>query len=378
MSKNILQKIFQDIGVNIVNVFPFLNEEKKEHFEYNILLFSAKIKDEKSFWLYLRKIFKFLNNSHTRLIKPSGKIFRALGFRVMSMKNKLFLCNEKKRLGELIEIDGELAIKKYNRLVRKRYGGTVEYRRHLVLNNLLIGGHKNLELKIKTKESVERLMIKRSRKKLSSGLNVKASIVDCVGVLKIKSLVFDADNVAKIDRIIEKFIKQKVKGVIIDLRGNGGGDSRLAKHLASYFINKRVKFALTKNRIAGSELKFKTNILWVEPNGKKLDWPLVILVNVECCSSTEYFIAGMKDNNRAMILGQRTGGGTGNPVKFSFELNKKKYYYLVSTWMYYRCNGKLVEGRGIFPDVVVEDNILNFEKQDMALNNALDILLAGE
>lgn len=53
----------------------------------------------------------------------------------------------------------------------------------------------------------------------------------------------------------------------------------------------------------------------------------------------------MKDNDRAVIIGEKTGGGQG------IKLNGKKFEYLMATWRYFRKNGRLVEGRGIESDL---------------------------
>lgn len=106
-------------------------------------------------------------------------------------------------------------------------------------------------------------------------------------------------------------------GLIIDLRGNGGGDLTAAEKLASRFTEKRVLtgYSYYKNGPGHNDFS-EPEENWLEPNRYNLRWikPVVLIVNRSCFSSANDFASTMKALPTVTLLGDTTGGGGGLPM----------------------------------------------------------------
>jgi len=150
-------------------------------------------------------------------------------------------------------------------------------------------------------------------------------------------------------RLIEELKKQKVNGIVIDLRSNGGGSLQEAIELTGLFIKTgpvvQVKDAFG---IVKVEKDNDESILW--------DGPLAVLVNRFSASASEIFAAAMQDYGRAVILGEQTyGKGT---VQNSFNLNqfiqidgKKLGDLHLTIAKFYRISGGSTQHKGVVPDI---------------------------
>jgi hypothetical protein len=107
-----------------------------------------------------------------------------------------------------------------------------------------------------------------------------------------------------------------LKGVIIDVRSNGGGNMRNAYMLASCFTDHSYEFAKQRIKSGPGKNEFSAwTAMRVNPkNGKRFSGPVVILTNRRSYSATTYFAQMMKLNSRAILIGDNTGGGGGSPV----------------------------------------------------------------
>jgi carboxyl-terminal processing protease len=160
-----------------------------------------------------------------------------------------------------------------------------------------------------------------------------------------------------IDQKLSWFKRKSIKALIIDVRGNYGGDSRLARGLAGHFFEQQVSFGAVKQRLKNSTLHLENIKLLVEPQLPYYSWSIILLVDAGCFSSNEYFIAGLKDNKRAYVIGEATGGGSGNPKKFVIPFKNESFDLWVSTWRYIRPNGQALEGGGISPNLVIHKTL---------------------
>lgn len=142
------------------------------------------------------------------------------------------------------------------------------------------------------------------------------------------------------------------QALIIDIRGNPGGYTRVAARMAGRFFRARTLFTTftRKQYVLGIGLTVPSMTFPVNPNGRWIYLrPIVLLIDPLVFSSAEFFAAGMKDSGRAMLIGQTTAGSSGNPKVF----HAGPLTYRVSTWREYRRNGRLIEGQGIEPSITV-------------------------
>lgn len=113
---------------------------------------------------------------------------------------------------------------------------------------------------------------------------------------------------------------QTCNGLIIDVRGNGGGRMDNARRLASHFTNERTLVGYTIHKTGPGHSDFSQPWAdYMEPStGVRWQKPVVVLTNRECYSATNTFIRDMKRCPLVTTLGDKTGGGSGMP--FSSEL----------------------------------------------------------
>ncbi|WP_347159808.1 carboxy terminal-processing peptidase [Pontibacter chitinilyticus] len=192
----------------------------------------------------------------------------------------------------------------------------------------------------------------------SAMVNDKAKI----GYIKLPGFYADFENngapssAEDVKREIAKLKAAGMKGLVLDLRNNGGGSLADAVQMSGLFIDKgpivQVKTATGKAVVLDDR----------DPQ-VQYDGPLVILVNSNSASASEILAAAMQDYNRAVIMGTPTyGKGT---VQQFFELDDalpsqfnafKPFGALkLTTQKFYRINGGTTQLRGVTPDVILPD-----------------------
>ena len=121
-------------------------------------------------------------------------------------------------------------------------------------------------------------------------------------------------SAAQLDHLMER--ARGAKGVIIDVRNNGGGSSLNAYNLAACFAAEPVVFAYERIKAGPGPAGFSPwKGLTVSPrSGPRYDGRVVVLVNRRTYSAATYFAQMMKTLPQAVLLGDQTGGGGGTPV----------------------------------------------------------------
>ena len=110
------------------------------------------------------------------------------------------------------------------------------------------------------------------------------------------------------------------KGLIIDVRNNGGGDLTNAQRLAGRFTNEKILVGYMCHKTGKGHDDFsEPRAEYIEPS-QSIRWqkPVVVLVNRSCYSAANTFVRNMKEMPLVTIMGDQTGGGSGMP--FSSEL----------------------------------------------------------
>lgn len=185
----------------------------------------------------------------------------------------------------------------------------------------------------------------RSKIRLSPTFDIKDRIL----YIKIPSWVM---LLGDIDKKLISFCHKNIKkydSLIIDVRDNEGGNSRVAHNFAGIFFKKNVTFGTLVAKYKG-KLKKEPYVL---KKHKKIyiDKPIIIIINNKCFSSNELFIAPFKISKRAVLVGERTRGGSANPLAINFEVAGKDYKARIPRWRFY-LKGKKdpIEKTGIEPD----------------------------
>lgn len=145
---------------------------------------------------------------------------------------------------------------------------------------------------------------------------------------------------------------QSCKGLIIDVRNNGGGSLSLSNDLASWFFERDTTSLYLLEKIGPGHSDFSAPKPITTTASSSLFWgkPVVVLTNRMCYSATNAFVGRMKDAPYALIVGDRTGGGGGFPL--SDELPNGWLVRLSSAQML-NANKEQIEF-GIDPDLKVD------------------------
>jgi C-terminal processing protease CtpA/Prc len=177
------------------------------------------------------------------------------------------------------------------------------------------------------------------------------------------------DVEAALDRLAD------ARALVIDVRGNGGGDERLAWRIAGRFAGERTAYGYAQARdptLPGRDGFLERFAKAFDPlPGRERDPRRVaVLQGPYCVSSTEWFLLMMGALDGVTTLGLRSRGATGNPQPFELF---PTFVVHVPTQRGFTLAGEPIEGRGIPPDVEVAQGEPG---TDAALERALDLLRA--
>lgn len=192
-----------------------------------------------------------------------------------------------------------------------------------------------------------------------------------IGVINLPTFYvdFDAQRQRKADykssskdvqRLLEELMKEKIDGLILDLRNNGGGSLQEAVSLTDLFIDQGpvVQIRTPDDRInRHHRSRFKA----------LYSGPLVVLVNRLSASASEIFAGAIQDYNRGIIVGAQTfGKGTVQSVNPLVEGGLK-----ITESKFYRVSGDSTQHRGIIPDIAIPLLIDPDEVGESSYDNAL-------
>ncbi|HEA84021.1 MAG TPA: S41 family peptidase [Thermodesulfobacterium geofontis] len=149
---------------------------------------------------------------------------------------------------------------------------------------------------------------------------------------------------------------QQIKGVVLDLRYNPGGLLSSAIEVADEFLENGIIVSIKgKNKDAQMEFKAKPN-----PPQRKHPYPIAILINHGTASAAEIVTGALRDNNRAIVLGQKSFGKGLVQTVIPLEEN---YAVKLTTAYYYTPNGICIDKIGIKPDIEIPEVEIS-EKKD--------------
>jgi hypothetical protein len=144
-----------------------------------------------------------------------------------------------------------------------------------------------------------------------------------------------------------------VRAMIVDLRGNGGGDDRNGKAVVARFTDATRLIRQVRFRDGPEHDDFGPLIDdFIEPDGaQSFDGPVAVLTNRRVFSSAETMVLAFDVLPNVVRVGDFTGGGSANPAEFRL-LNG--WSYTVSRWIVNRPDGTTFEGVGIEPDIRID------------------------
>ncbi|GAA7988768.1 S41 family peptidase [Helicobacter pylori] len=136
----------------------------------------------------------------------------------------------------------------------------------------------------------------------------------------------------------------KVKGIVLDLRGNPGGLLNQAVGLSNLFIKEGVLVS-QKGKNKEENLEYKAN-----GRAPYTNLPIAVLVNGGSASASEIVAGALQDHKRAVIIGEKTFGK--GSVQVLLPVNKDEAIK-ITTARYYLPSGRTIQAKGITPDIVI-------------------------
>ncbi len=205
-----------------------------------------------------------------------------------------------------------------------------------------------------------------------------------IGVIDLPSFYIDFAAVRRGDedynssghdvlRILNEFADQKIDGLIVDLRSNGGGSLTEAVDLSGFFI--------PDGPIVQVKDKASTSVLRDNDRGQiAYGGPMLVLVNRYSASATEIFSAALKDYHRAIVVGDPHTHGKGS-VQVVTDLNNYMLYIAserfdagqlkLTNAKFYRINGESTQIKGVEADIPLPGFSETEETGERALRHAL-------
>lgn len=172
--------------------------------------------------------------------------------------------------------------------------------------------------------------------------SVRSRVENSVGILTITR--FDADTGTLARQAAESFKSQNVKGVILDLRDNGGGYLDAGRDVAGLWVQNKVIVSERTNGKVVDEVKSTASPILA-------DVKTVVLVNGSSASASEIVAGALQDYKTATLVGEKTYG-KGTVQKMINLADGRELKVTVARW--YTPNGKNITKEGITPEQKVE------------------------
>jgi len=178
-------------------------------------------------------------------------------------------------------------------------------------------------------------------------------------------------------------LPDNINGIIIDVRGNQGGDLGDLNFFVGHFIESPLHFGYTQTKSGNGRLDYTP---WIkayvnpEPEGKEVSVPIIVLADMSSASLSEAVVMAFKTLPKSLFIGETTWGATGpiaeqdvyNDGQFKIESFLKvtaascKFKYL---------DGKIYEGIGFSPDIFVPFNSIAISnREDTQLEEAISLI----
>lgn len=212
-------------------------------------------------------------------------------------------------------------------------------------------------------KDVENITIIRDIIRINS---VKLDIQDSIGILRITKFGSDTDKL--FNNAVNTIIREDLDGIVIDLRNNPGGFLDVGVKVANEFLDGGL---IVEERFKdGKIIPFSA-----DGDGKLSQISVIVLVNEGSASAAEIVAGALRDNNRAILVGQPTYG-KGSVQEVEEFSDGSALRVTVAHW--YMPSGEPISENGIRPDILVKDD--EESSEDVQLIRAIEELnkLIGE
>jgi len=346
------------------------------------------VSDEKDFYVLLDQMVGELRDSHTRVYSPiqhnerknqkrAGSGITIKEIEGLAVISSITPDSEAARLGikagMIVRAVNNQPIKQAIAEARLSVGVSSSERatQMRVFSKILTGEPEtilNLEL---TDSDGKTLKFALTRRVVSVKPQVTAQILPS-GIAYVKFSGFDEELEKQIEQTLKDF--KDAPALILDLRGNGGGDGEFGLRFAGHFFNDKITVAKIVTRsgkppIPGMPMLLEAGI----KDAQIFSRPLVILVNEATASTAELITNAFQEQKRAVVFGTNSCGCVlafldYKPLKGGGDLTLSEFGFITA-------KGKKLEGKGVLPDKIIPLNLRDIQTgRDTALEQAEQFL----
>ncbi len=208
-------------------------------------------------------------------------------------------------------------------------------------------------------------------------MQVSKRSVRRLGVITLPSFYADFEegkvsSATDVEKILKRLTEERIDGLILDLRNNGGGSLEEVRRMTGFFMDRgpvvQVKNTLSQVQVKDSE------------NGKPIySGPMVVLTDKSSASASEILAGALQDYNRAVVVGESSTFGKGTvqqPMDIGrmlplFSVRNKAGLLKVTIQKFYRPSGSSTQMDGVKSDVVVPSLMDALEMGEAFLDHPL-------
>lgn len=209
----------------------------------------------------------------------------------------------------------------------------------------------DIELSIRRKGEKELLEFVLTRAEIKVASVRGENLGDGIGYLRITQFQDKSGTelIAAIAKLQKKATKNKerLNGLVLDLRNNPGGVLGAAVEVSDAFLNSGL-IVYTEGRISESDFRYSATEETIAE-----DIPLIVLINGGSASASEIVAGALQDHKRAVIVGTQSFGKGSVQSVLPIAGNKA---IKLTTARYFTPNGRSIQAQGIQPDVFVEQS----------------------
>lgn len=238
---------------------------------------------------------------------------------------------------------------------------------NLVLQRILGPAGTSVTLTIQ-REEVEPFDVTIQRAKINVPSVESAEVAE--GIYHVQLFTYGDQSASELERELRDIMRQDPKGVILDLRNNGGGYLSTAIEVVSQFIPRGV--VMYEEYGDGTRRTFEAL-----RGGLATEVPLVVLVNEGTASASEITAGAIQDFGRGLLVGVKTYGKGSVQNWIELDNNGGGLRVTVARWL--TPKELQIHGVGLEPDVVVERTEEDIAaERDPQLDKAIEILQTGK
>jgi carboxyl-terminal processing protease len=343
-----------------------------------------KSESDEEFYALLDKMAGELRDSHTRVFSPKRREDRknrksaGIGISLGNIENEFVVteivsgseaAQSGVKTGMIVKvIDGQPAAEAFEKALAEIGASSSERALQLRALSKLLAGKSGTSLKLGLVDfDGKEFEIELMRREYSNAPQFVEKLLPS-GLIYAKFGSFNENAAKQLEKSLRK--NKNANGLILDLRGNGGGDGDAGLRVAGYFLNEQLPVARIVTRDGKPPLPQIPMQLEAGRKGKQIySKPLIILIDEKTASVSELITDALQSYYRAYVIGTQTCGCVlafldYKEIKGGGDLSLSEFGFVTA-------KGQTLEGRGVTPDRTISPRLEDLRNgRDAALEEA--------